>query len=45
MFASEVKLVGNHPKFLKSVDFANNVAVTKAPVLIVGESGSGKKTF
>jgi two-component system response regulator FlrC len=45
MFASEVNLVGNHPKFVKSLDFARNVAVTKAPVLIVGESGSGKKSF
>lgn len=45
MFASEISLVGNHPKFVKSIDFAKNVAVTKAPVLIIGESGSGKKTF
>lgn len=45
MFASEVKLIGNHPKFIKAVEFANNVAVTKAPVLVVGESGSGKKTI
>ncbi len=45
MFASEVNLVGNHPKFVKAVEFAKNVAVTKAPVLIVGESGSGKKAF
>jgi len=45
MFASELKLVGNHPKFVKAVEFAQNVAVTKAPVLIIGESGSGKKAF
>jgi len=55
MFASEtntagqvqdsVKLVGNHPKFVKALEFAQNVAVTKAPVLVVGESGSGKKSF
>jgi two-component system response regulator FlrC len=45
MFASEKRLIGNHPKFVKAIEFANNVAVTKAPVLIVGESGSGKKTF
>ncbi len=38
-------LIGNHPKFVKALDFAKNVAVTKAPVLVVGESGSGKKTF
>lgn len=42
---NSVKLVGNHPKFVKALDFAKNVAVTKAPVLIVGESGSGKKAF
>ena len=45
MFASEVRLVGSHPKFVKAIEFAGNVAVTKAPVLIIGESGSGKKTF
>lgn len=45
MFASEVKLIGNHPKFVKALEFAKNVAVTKAPVLVVGESGTGKKTF
>lgn len=44
MFASEVRLIGNHPKIVKAVEFASNVAVTKAPVLIVGESGSGKKS-
>jgi two-component system response regulator FlrC len=38
-------LVGNHPKFVKALEFAQNVAVTKAPVLVVGESGSGKKSF
>jgi len=45
MFASEVRLIGNHPKFVKALDFASNVAVTKAPVLVVGESGSGKKSI
>ena len=45
MFASESRLIGNHPKFIKAIEFANTVAVTKAPVLIIGESGSGKKTF
>jgi two-component system response regulator FlrC len=55
MFASETNtagqvqnsatLVGNHPKFVKALEFAQNVAVTKAPVLVVGESGSGKKSF
>ena len=45
MFASEIRLVGNHPKFKKAIEFAGNVAVTKSPVLIVGESGSGKKSI
>lgn len=45
MFASEVKLVGNHPKFIKAMELAKNVAVTKSPLLIVGESGSGKKSI
>ena len=45
MFASELKLVGNHPKFKKALDFAKNVAVTKAPALVTGESGTGKKAF
>lgn len=45
MFASKESLIGNHPKFTKAVELANNIAVTKAPVLVVGESGSGKKTF
>ncbi len=45
MFASESRLVGNHPKFVKAIEFAGNVAVTKSPVLIVGESGSGKKSI
>lgn len=44
MFASE-NLVGNHPKFVKAVEFAKNLSVTKSPVLVVGESGSGKKAF
>mgnify|MGYP003682945565 CR=1 FL=1 len=44
MFASEQGVIGSHPKFIKAIEFARNVAVTKAPVLIVGESGTGKKT-
>lgn len=46
MFASgNVELVGNHPKFVKAVELARNLSVTKAPVLLVGETGSGKKSF
>ncbi len=43
--ATNSNLIGNHPKFAKALEFATNVAVTKAPVLVVGESGSGKKSF
>lgn len=45
MFAQEVTLVGNHPKFKKALEFAQNIAVTKAPALVTGESGTGKKAF
>jgi two-component system, response regulator FlrC len=45
MFASELTMVGNHPKFVKALEFARNLSVTKSPVLIVGESGSGKKAI
>lgn len=45
MFTSELKLVGNHPKIVKAIEFAKTLAVTRAPVLIVGESGSGKNTI
>lgn len=39
------ELFGIDPKIQKVVNFANNVAVTKAPILIVGESGTGKRTL
>lgn len=45
MFAQRTTLVGNHPKFKKALEFAKNIAVTKAPALVTGESGSGKKAF
>ena len=45
MFASEVKLVGNHPKFIKAMELAQHIAVTKSPLLVIGESGSGKKAI
>jgi two-component system response regulator FlrC len=46
MFASNaVELVGNHPKFVKAMEFARNIAVTKAPVLISGEAGTGKRAI
>ncbi len=45
MLTAGFSLVGNHPKFLKSLETARNVAVTKTPVLIYAESGSGKKSL
>ena len=44
MFTSQATLIGNHPKFVKAMELAGNVAVTKAPVLVTGETGTGKKT-
>lgn len=44
MVATNVELVGTHPKFKKALDFAVSIAVTKSPALLVGESGTGKKT-
>lgn len=45
MEAVRFELFGNDPKIQKAVQFAQNVAVTKAPILIVGEVGTGKKTL
>jgi two-component system response regulator FlrC len=45
MEAINVELFGNDPKVLKAVQFAKNVAVTKAPILIIGEVGTGKRTL
>lgn len=38
-----LELFGRDPKVTKVVQTANNLAVTKAPVLIVGEQGVGKR--
>ena len=45
MLKSAQELVGNHPKFKKSLETARNVAVTKTPVLISGEPGCGKRSL
>lgn len=45
MLVNNNEIIGINPKFLKAVEFAKNVAVTKSPVLIVGESGTGKRTL
>jgi two-component system response regulator FlrC len=43
----EVKelLIGTNPKFVKAVEFAKNLSVSKTPILINGEIGTGKKSF
>lgn len=40
-----VELFGKDPKIQKAVGIAQNVAVTKAPVLITGEVGVGKRSL
>ena len=40
-----VQLFGMDPKIQKSIAIAQNVSVTKTPVLIIGEIGVGKKTL
>ncbi len=45
MLKSAQEITGTHPKFMKVLETARNVAVTKTPVLISGEAGSGKKTL
>ncbi len=40
-----VELFGNDPKIKKAIRIAQNVAVTKSPVLIIGETGVGKRTL
>lgn len=45
MSTTEIELLGKDPKVKKAIHMAENVAVTKAPVLIVGEVGVGKKTL
>ena len=45
MYSVNADLFGKDAKIQKSLDFASNVSVTKAPVLIVGEVGTGKRTL
>jgi two-component system response regulator FlrC len=45
MLTTGFDIIGNHPKFKKSLETAKNVAVTKTPVLVSGETGSGKKSL
>ena len=40
-----IELFGQDSKITKAIRIAQNVAVTKSPVLIVGEIGIGKKTL
>lgn len=41
----KAELFGQDAKAAKVLNFANNVSVTKVPVLIVGELGTGKKSL
>lgn len=45
MDSVNVEIFGKDPKIQKAIQVANNVSVTKVPVLIVGEIGVGKKTM
>lgn len=45
MLVENNQILGVNPKFLKAIEFAHNVAVTKSPLLITGESGTGKRTL
>ena len=40
-----VELFGKDPKIQKAINVAQNVSVTKAPVLVTGEAGVGKRTL
>ena len=40
-----VELFGKDPKVQKAISVAQNVSVTKAPVLVVGEAGVGKRSL
>jgi len=39
------ELFGVDPKIEKSIQFAKNISISKAPILIVGEIGVGKKSL
>ena len=41
----DVQLFGSDQKIKKAIRIAQNVAVTKSPVLIIGEAGVGKRTL
>lgn len=45
MFSVQQELFGSDLKIKKAIEAAQNVAVTKAPVLVVGEGGTGKKSL
>lgn len=38
----DVKIIGKSPAMIKTLNFADKIAATKAPVLILGETGTGK---
>ena len=39
------KIIGQNKEFLKTIDFAKQVADSKSTILIMGESGTGKEVF
>jgi PAS domain S-box-containing protein len=39
------KIIGQNKEFLKTIEFAKQVADSKSTVLIMGESGTGKEVF
>jgi len=43
MLIENNEVLGISPKYLRTIEFAKNVAVTKNPVLLVGEEGTGKR--
>jgi two-component system response regulator FlrC len=42
---TSIATLGSNAKHLKALEFAKNMAITKAPALIIGESGTGKKSI
>jgi PAS domain S-box-containing protein len=39
------KIIGNNKEFLKTIEFAKQVADSRSTILIMGESGTGKEVF
>lgn len=39
------KIIGNNKEFLKTIEFAKQIADSRSTILIMGESGTGKEVF